>query len=92
MGVMYQKGQGMAADYDAALKWYRHAAELGNGAAMSNIGVLYQEGLGVKADQAEAAKWFAKARAAGESESNNGLQNEPSRTGTRPRRADATGP
>jgi TPR repeat protein len=91
MGVMYQKGQGMAADYDAALKWYRHAAELGNGAAMSNIGVLYQEGLGVKADQAEAAKWFAKATGAG-GETNNGLQGVPPSADRGARPADATGP
>jgi hypothetical protein len=59
---------------------------------MSNLGVLYQEGLGVKADKAEAAKWFAKASATGGSDNKDGLQGEPSRTGARPRRADATGP
>jgi hypothetical protein len=30
LGVMYERGQGVAKDYAEALKWYRLAAEQGN--------------------------------------------------------------
>jgi uncharacterized protein len=65
IGVMYQKGQGVAVDYQEAMRWFQQAAAGGNGTAMYNIGVAYQKGMGVQRDPDEAAKWFAKATAAG---------------------------
>jgi TPR repeat protein len=48
-------------DYQQALKWFRKAAEQGNGEAEFNIGYMYQEGLGVPASVDQAAEWYTKA-------------------------------
>src|SRR5690348_97059 len=45
LGVMYGAGQGVARDYDEALRWSRKAAFSGDSQAMCNIGSLYVEGM-----------------------------------------------
>jgi PQQ-dependent catabolism-associated CXXCW motif protein len=52
-------------DFVEAMRWYRKAADLGNGAAMGNIGVLYYNGQGVPQDYAEAMRWYRKGATAG---------------------------
>ena len=50
-----------AGDYEAAEKHFRAAAELGYGAAQTNLAWMYANGQGVEQDLNEAAKWFRKA-------------------------------
>jgi TPR repeat protein len=45
LGVMYEKGFGVAMDYEAAAAWYRKAAVGGNANAMENLADLEQRGL-----------------------------------------------
>jgi TPR repeat protein len=42
---MYEKGFGVAMDYEAAAAWYRKAAVGGNANAMENLADLEQRGL-----------------------------------------------
>jgi TPR repeat protein len=55
--MMYAKGQGVPQDYQAALKWYRRAAEQGNGSAQNNLGLMYERGRGVRQDFILAHMW-----------------------------------
>jgi len=61
LGLMYEKGMGIAKDEAEAVKWYRKAAEQGYTGAQNNLGYMYEEGRGVAKDEAEAVKWYRKA-------------------------------
>ncbi len=61
VGEIYEKGLGIAPDYDLAVVWYRKAAEQGNSSAMVNLGYLYEKGLGVPKDSVAALNWYRKA-------------------------------
>lgn len=61
LGVMYQRGQGVAQDYAEAMRWYRRAADQGDDAAQFNLGGMYDDGEGVTQDYAEAVKWYRRA-------------------------------
>ena len=61
LGLMYDKGHGVAQFYAEAAKWYHRAAEQGVVAAQHNLGVMYYQDQGVVQDYAEAVKWFRKA-------------------------------
>jgi uncharacterized protein len=50
---MYEKGQGMAQDYNEAVKWFRLAAEQGYAGGQANLGTMYGEGKGVPLHNAE---------------------------------------
>ena len=50
LGVMYEKGEGVARDNKAAVKWYTLAAEQGLADAQFNLGVMYANGTGVIKD------------------------------------------
>ncbi|MCQ2444127.1 MAG: ankyrin repeat domain-containing protein [Mailhella sp.] len=66
LGVWYEKGrEGLAADPQAAVRWYRKAASGGSALAMHNLGDCYRDGIGVGRDHAEAFAWYRKAAAAG---------------------------
>ena len=58
LGVMYNRGDGVAQDYAEAVKWFRRAAEQGDASAQNNLGAMYNLGDGVPQDYAEAVKWF----------------------------------
>jgi TPR repeat protein len=47
LGVLYDKGQGVAQDYGQAAQWYRKAAEQGDTRAQNGLGGLYANGQGV---------------------------------------------
>ena len=47
--------------FEAAMTWYRKAAEAGSAPAQFKLGNAYSEGTGVAQDYAEALKWFHKA-------------------------------
>jgi hypothetical protein len=64
-GYMYERGNGVARDYAAAMQHYLTAAAEGNAVAEFRIGYLYEHGWGVPADFAQARAWYAKAEAHG---------------------------
>ena len=60
---MYGKGQGVPRDDEAAVRWYRQAADQGHASAQFNLGVSYDEGQGVPRDYIEAYMWLSLAAA-----------------------------
>jgi hypothetical protein len=66
VGEIYERGLGVAPDYQQAAHWYRLAADAGSARAQVNLGHLYELGLGLEADPREALSWYR--RAAGLSE------------------------
>jgi hypothetical protein len=59
LGKMHMAGEGAPQDYEAALHWFRRAAEGGLPAAFTAVGCFFMEGLGpVAEDPANAARWF----------------------------------
>jgi localization factor PodJL len=61
LALAYLRGQGSAADANAALLWCQSAARAGNPVAQYLLGALYQQGDHVAADPAQAAAWFSHA-------------------------------
>jgi len=57
VGIMYDKGQGVAQDYREAENWYRLAAEKGYANAEYALGALYYAGQGVAQDYRETVRW-----------------------------------
>lgn len=60
-GLQYFFGLGVPQDYGEAVRWYRKAAEQGNGDAQYNLAIMYKYGHGVNKDLSEARRWFQKA-------------------------------
>ena len=71
--MMYREGQGVAQDYEKAVKWFRLAAAQGFASAQYNLGNLYDSGHGVKQDYAEAVRWFRLAAAQEDAAGQSGL-------------------
>ena len=44
LGVMYDNGQGVAHDYDAAINWYLAAADQQHAGAINNLGIFFGRG------------------------------------------------
>ncbi|HSS12327.1 MAG TPA: tetratricopeptide repeat protein, partial [Rhizomicrobium sp.] len=65
LALAYLRGQGVARDAGAALRWSRTAAANGMPAAQYLLGALYQQGEAVKADPAQAFAWFSAAASHG---------------------------
>jgi TPR repeat protein len=63
LGFMYETGQGVPQDYDAASYWYRLAAEQGDTTAQYLLGLAYDKGHGVPLDELAAYKWLNLAAA-----------------------------
>jgi hypothetical protein len=63
IGVMYEKGYGVAQNYAEAATWYVKAAEKDVAAAMYKLGKFYEKGYGVEENRAEAVNWYRKAAA-----------------------------
>jgi TPR repeat protein len=57
-----------AAGYDAALAWYRKAADAGSADALVDLGMLHEQGWGVSADQDAALALYRAAAARGSAE------------------------
>ena len=65
LGLMYDLGNGTAANAETAFFWYKTAADAGLLAAEFNVGVMYDSGRGVARNPEAAALWYAKAAARG---------------------------
>jgi TPR repeat protein len=74
LGVMYERGEGVAKDEAEAVRWYTQAAAQGNADAQYNLGVMYGQGRGVAKDEAEAVRWYRKAAAQGDAGAQNLLE------------------
>ncbi len=61
LGLLYERGLGVARDPAIALVWYRRAADQGDTLAEFHIGSLYERGDGVVRDYAAAAGWYRRA-------------------------------
>ncbi len=61
LAVIYLKGNGVAADPAAALRWSRAAAASGEPVAEYLLGSFYREGVGMPADPHQAFAWFKAA-------------------------------
>ncbi|MBF0262199.1 MAG: sel1 repeat family protein [Magnetococcales bacterium] len=58
LGQLYFDGHEVKQDYQAAMHWWRLAADRGDAHAQNSVGTLYDNGKGVPRDYREAAKWF----------------------------------
>ena len=61
IAFMYVNGEGVSQDYSEAVKWFRKAAEKGDGMGQSALGYAYYGGYGTDKNYAEALNWFRKA-------------------------------
>jgi uncharacterized caspase-like protein/predicted nucleic acid-binding Zn-ribbon protein len=61
VGEIYEKGLGVAPQYDLAAQWYAKAAAQNFNRAQLNLGALYEKGLGVPRDPAKALELFRRA-------------------------------
>ena len=61
LGSLHIQGEGVAVDYEEALRWTRLAAEQGDVTGQFNMGTIYAGALGVERDYATAAEWFTRA-------------------------------
>jgi localization factor PodJL len=61
IGVRYAESKGVAANYDAAAKWYDRAAQAGVVPAIFRLGTFYEKGLGVKKDVDIARRYYMQA-------------------------------
>ena len=55
---MYARGQGVAQDYQEAIRWYQLAVEQGDADAQYNLGLIYGQGEGVPKDYVLAHMWL----------------------------------
>ncbi len=60
-GNMHFLGKGVPQDYEAAMRWYRHAADQGHADAQFSVGFLYSEDLGVPVNHEEGIRWYRMA-------------------------------
>ena len=63
LGLMYARGEGVAADGREAIKWFKAAAERGDGESMYILGIAYANGTWVDQDRETAARWLRRAAA-----------------------------
>jgi hypothetical protein len=67
---MYRDGKGVLdQDYQAAMDWYRKAAEQGSAEAQHNVGSIYCSGDGVPQDYSLAMEWYRMSAKQGYAES-----------------------
>ena len=57
LGLAYWYGSGVQRDYAEAVKWYRKAAEQGDGLSQHELGQAYEQGKGVRGDYVLAHMW-----------------------------------
>ncbi|TXT24626.1 MAG: Sel1 domain-containing protein repeat-containing protein [Gallionellaceae bacterium] len=61
LGLMYDKGEGVARDERQAVSWYIRAAGQDDTRAQFAIAEMYSEGRGVQRDDKQAARWYLEA-------------------------------
>jgi uncharacterized protein len=73
LGVISERGRGVAQNAAEAVRLYRLAAAQGLAAAQYNVGRGYATGLGVRKNQPEAARWYRMAADQGDPAAQNAL-------------------
>ena len=73
LGQMYEHGECVAVDMQAAAKWSRQAADSGHAGAQKVLGFMYAGGVGLEEDTKQAVYWFRKAAEQGHPEAQVGL-------------------
>jgi TPR repeat protein len=68
LGLMYDKGQGVAQDYREAVRWYKLAAAQGDAKAQYNLGISYSKGEGVAQNYLIAHMWLNLAAIGGDTD------------------------
>ena len=61
LGVLYERGHGVAKNSSDAARWYLLAAEQGDATGQTNLASLYRRGKGVAQDFVQAKRWFDRA-------------------------------
>ncbi len=61
VGEIYERGLGVAPNYEAAAIWYQKAADKNHARALFNLGTLYEQGLGVPKDSLKALNLYRQA-------------------------------
>ena len=61
VGEIYERGLGVAPNYEAAAQWYQKAADKGYSRALFNLGTMYEQGHGVPQDQLKALNLYRQA-------------------------------
>lgn len=61
VGEIYERGMGVAPNYEAAAMWYQKAADKNSSRALFNLGTLYEQGLGVPKDPLKALNLYRQA-------------------------------
>ena len=69
VGYMYESGDRMDQDYEAAAYWYRHAYEQGHGDGTYALATLYVQGRGVSKDARQAMALYTQAAEQGHQKS-----------------------
>lgn len=65
VGVMYERGVGVAADAVEAVRWYLAAALQGHAEAQHNLALNYERGRGVVRNEVQARAWYERAAVQG---------------------------
>lgn len=73
LGLMYEKGLGVAQNDKQAVAWYQKAAQQGDVRAQTNLGVMYAEGRGVAQSYQQAKAWWQKAAQQGDARAQDNL-------------------
>ncbi|MBP6103729.1 MAG: sel1 repeat family protein [Gammaproteobacteria bacterium] len=61
LGVLYEHGEGVQKDLNAAVQWYEKAAQQNNAKAQYNLGFLLLEGFGISKNPVTGLQWLEKA-------------------------------
>jgi hypothetical protein len=61
VGMLYERGSGVAPDAAEAVRWYLRAAEGGNAEAQYRAALAYETGSGAPKDLEQARKWYRDA-------------------------------
>jgi len=72
LGVMYENGDGVPINLEAARRWYLSAAIQGLDVAQDRVATMYEKGIGGPQDSREALSWYKRAGEQGLSGSQNG--------------------
>lgn len=65
LGLMHERGEGVAANDTTAWSWFKRAADGNHVAAQMRVAESYDNGRGVPMSRAEAYKWYKRAAESG---------------------------
>ena len=74
LGIMFEKGHGVAQDYAEAVRLYRLVAAQGLAGAQCNLAHMFEHGQGVAEDRAEAIRLYRLAAARGQADASSALR------------------